>query len=123
MGCDIHMNLENRFSETSTHYFNLAQDLDVDRSYNLFSYLANVRNYGDVTPIADPRGLPEGICYETKEHYEDWKSDAHSMSWLHFSELASLPADYKEWPFYKAAEAYAERYGENNVRFVFWFDN
>lgn len=121
MGCDIHASLEYKMSPEDTHYWLIARDIDIDRRYGLFSRIAGVRGFSE--PIAEPRGLPKGIAQEIKEEYEEWKEDGHSMSWLTARELTELEDEYKQEPFYKTIVAYADKYGYENVRLVFWFDN
>lgn len=106
MGCDIHMNtfgknaegewvpLEGNFSE--------GQDPFNWRTYSMFGFLAGVRNYSAITPISEPRGLPDG--FESNEYDEPWftpdpakfRIDVgdHSQSWLSVQEL--LDYDYDQ---------------------------
>lgn len=57
------------------------------RSYKLFSILANVRNRDDINYISIPKGLPNNCHNNTLKEYEDWISDAHSISYLTLKEL------------------------------------
>jgi hypothetical protein len=90
MGCDIHSYVEqkigNRWEDIEFHPFR-------DRDYSVFAFMVGVRNYSDVTPLAQPRGLPEDMAFMTKSAYQDWKADAHSMSWLSLKEMAEF--DYE----------------------------
>lgn len=73
-----------------------------DRNYGVFAILANVRNYEDATPIAEPRGLPDDLCDELRHGNRDgedvdfdetggyWLGD-HSHSWLTLTELQTFP--------------------------------
>lgn len=63
------------------------------RNYNLFAILADVRNYYNIKPIIDPRGIPEDICKEINNEYESWSGDSHSCSYYTFKEL--LDFDWK----------------------------
>lgn len=76
MGCDIH----------SSCYDINFQEIDYApfdwRSYDLFSFLAGVRNYSDITPISEPRGYHEIIGIDS-----DSVVDRHSASWLYLDEL------------------------------------
>src|SRR6267378_3343612 len=66
MGCDIHGNLERRPYKNDLNYWDDVQTIPNDRSYHTFSILANVRNYlerGLVTPISEPKGLPENVSF------------------------------------------------------------
>jgi hypothetical protein len=66
--------------------------LDV-RSYGIFGFLADVRNYSAVPPIAAPRGFPADASPEVIKSYEYWGVDAHTPSWLTIDELAAF--DYE----------------------------
>lgn len=92
MGCDIHA-----FAEM--HESGEWQELPVPglfnfRSYSVFGWLANVRNYSAVTPISAPRGLPDDASEAVKQHYEDMWGDAHSATWLAVNELTTV--DYTQ---------------------------
>lgn len=68
-----------------------------NRNYRLFGMLADVRNgrrgFGGadmgnaVTPMAEPRGLPEDVCSEIENESDYWGLDGHSHSWLTLAEL------------------------------------
>lgn len=101
MGCDIHIVAETK----SNNGWRLAYTkIPDDRNYWTFGILANVRNgsgfagvdMGDpLTPISEPRGLPDDMSTETKsavEHDEIWLGD-HSFSWLTLRELLDYPYD------------------------------
>lgn len=98
MGCDIHM-LAQRQNEDGTY-----RELDFVpfdwRSYGMFGFLADVRNYSMVPPIAEPRGLPEDMKQKDEpEDFYAWSSreyvnyDDHSHSWLSVKELAEFNYD------------------------------
>lgn len=83
MGCDIHMHTEklmNGSYERVTGNFCNGPDPFDWRSYSVFAFLAGVRNYSAIQPIAEPRGLPDGSDFEM--HCEN-----HSASWLSVEEL------------------------------------
>lgn len=102
MGCDIHFWVERQRPDGQ---WELAGEEDYDtedhpftiwRNYNLFSILANVRNgYGfagvdtgeGFVPIAEPKGLPEGVCSRVRAEHARWEGDAHSTSWFTLAEL------------------------------------
>lgn len=56
------------------------------RNYVLFGVLAGVRNE-EVTPIAEPKGLPEDMSYVVREAADQWHGDGHSRSYLTLQEL------------------------------------
>ncbi len=128
MGCDIHATIEKKENNL---WWGAANNIHIDRSYALFTVLADVRNYNEERaekniPISQPRGIPEDVSYEFGKIDEYWDSDGHSHSWVTFKELKehSNPDQwYKEEDFYKFMEILAKRLGEENVRLVFLFDN
>lgn len=94
MGADIHGVVQTRWKGDSA--WRNEVEIDDDRSYLRFSILAGVRNYNDITPISEPRGLPEdsGVVDECVNMYYGvrqsiWLGD-HSHSWL-------TPAEILEW--------------------------
>ncbi len=59
-----------------------------DRNYNLFSWLAGVRNDGGKnTPLAKPRGVPRNASIEVRRERRRWGVDAHSASRFTVAEL------------------------------------
>lgn len=85
MGCDIHTRAERKVNGEwevipGLHPFDW-------RSYGMFGFLANVRNYSAVPPLSNPRGLPDDCEIES-----DWELGEHSFSWLSVHEL--LAFDY-----------------------------
>lgn len=87
MGCDIHAVVQvqrnGRWEDADFSVFD-------GRSYRLFGWLADVRNYSAVTPIREPKGLPEDFHHS---EWEIWKDDAHSCSWFSAEELAAIDFD------------------------------
>lgn len=143
MGCDIHTYVEKKVEGvwqpvigTSKWLPNRLSIMDVayrgGRNYDLFSLLADVRNYDNrLSPIADPRGVPADISPEVHAQYDEWNIDAHSHSYFTLREL--LEVDPQQF-----IESYADEFvnetipilkciaGDENpddVRFIFWFDN
>ena len=62
------------------------------RNYGVFGFLADVRNYSCVPPIAAQRGFPEDASSGVRAAYAEWEGDAHSASWLTLRDL--LDCDY-----------------------------
>jgi hypothetical protein len=99
MGCDIHAIVErkvtyrDREGEPYMHEWVNSGDPDIGRNYEVFAALAGVRNYDDITPVAEPRGLPgpssymDEPCWMFKSYHESYDADAHSASWLALAEL------------------------------------
>lgn len=110
MGCDIHEYVEVRGEDGRWRVIGERREdptypgefeffggpLDIDRNYNLFAILADVRNGrgfagcdtgNRLTPIADPRGLPEDCDPVTRAESDRWGCDGHSHSWATLAEL------------------------------------
>lgn len=79
MGCDIHVRVQVKVRDewSDSEYV----QVDFDRNYALFAALADVRNYENLTPIFDARGLPDGIDEDF-----DYLGD-HSYTWFTLEEL------------------------------------
>jgi hypothetical protein len=100
MGCDIHLCVEQKIDGKWVAVKRPSEDtwdygkstlfwLAGQRSYNLFSILANVRNEQDVdgcnsdkrfSPIAMPKGLPTDMSPDVQANSDDWGCDGHSHS-------------------------------------------
>lgn len=138
MGCDIHCFVEVNINGKWMFY----NQCDVGRHYGLFAKMAGVRNYDEIVPISDPKGIPDNISEMVKIHCEYFGDDGHSHSWLSIRELIKLREYYQEkiseksWDFddefgyifgnpitefYKYNEEYPEFL--KDIRVVFWFDN
>ena len=105
MGCDIHVccerkNYEGKWINCDHFKFNPYFDSDNeevdkwwvvpifdDRNYALFATLADVRNYGYIKPISEPRGLPNDVHYITKKLADSWGDNGHSHSYYTLKEL------------------------------------
>lgn len=90
MGCDIHSHAERRNENGDWEKLPGFEPFG-RRSYSVFGFLADVRNYSGIPPIAEKRGVPEDISTAVRDSYDD--SDAHSASWLAVSELAAFDYD------------------------------
>jgi len=128
MGCDIHAKIQYCYQD-GNDWFDLCDGLDIPRCYELFSYLAGVRQCQGIIPIYEPRGLPPGE--------EDWQlskiygRDGHSHSYCTFKEfmegqdanwiLENELIGYTLW--FNIFKLTARYYGEENCRLVFFFDN
>lgn len=87
MGCDIHTQAERRINGKWEIIPGL-RPFDW-RQYGMYGFLANVRNYSDVPPLSEPRGLPDDAVMPDDREY--FLGD-HSHSWLSVEEL--LAFDY-----------------------------
>jgi hypothetical protein len=93
MGCDIHTYIEVQ-DGTGQWRHAPGDELFGRRSYGVFGFLADVRNYSAVTPIAEPRGLPEDVSFGVTHEHAEWEGDAHTESWLSARELVDF--DYEQ---------------------------
>lgn len=84
MGCDIHIIAQRREAE---EWKTLDSAPFGWRSYGMFGFLADVRNYSAVPPIAAQRGLPEDFDPEAHDVGD------HSYSWLTVEELLAFDYD------------------------------
>ena len=92
MGCDIHVCAERRDGDRWVHVPMEAEPFS-NRNYRVFGFLANVRNYSVVPPIAMPRGFPEDASEDARKDYTHWDWDAHTPSWLTVEELTNYDYD------------------------------
>lgn len=84
MSCDIHVFPEIKEGDT---YKTSNLGIFTDQSYAVFGFLADVRNYSAIKPIAKRRGIPADCV----SYNEDW--DYHSKSWLSIKELSEYDYD------------------------------
>ena len=102
MGCDIHSRVQVRKDgiwetvedELFPMRFEWAGHTHTKepfewRSYGMFGFLADVRNYSHVPPISQPRGLPVGLNTDS----DDYEFGDHSFSWLGLEELLTFNYD------------------------------
>jgi hypothetical protein len=95
MGCDIHITAQRRTSEgweDVTGSFAQGPAPFDWRSYGMYGFLADVRNYSAVPPISPPRGLPDDYTSPLDE-YGGCELGDHSFSWLTVEELAAFDYD------------------------------
>lgn len=97
MGCDIHIVYEvkvagmDRYSsiEIAAGDYTKGEYAPLDyRSYSLFAFLANVRNYSAIRAISMPRGLPADSSPKAANYGDD--CDYHAHSWLFVNELVKF---------------------------------
>jgi hypothetical protein len=148
MGCDIHSYAEKK----TDNRWKMIPDLNPFdwRSYGMYGFLANVRNYSAVPPISEPRGLPDDASEDVKDKKEYWDTDAHSASWLSLTELLGFDYDapledrrvmrngnggctcepgegkkttYREFLGTSFFDDIEKLKSEGAERIVFWFDN
>lgn len=112
MGCDIHVMTEYKRTFKGVEYwFNCDNwrynpffgedeyepELEIkpiyhDRNYELFSFLADVRNYGGNQSFGFDRGIPEDANSITRKEHERWDNDAHTPGYCTLKELKEAAA-------------------------------
>lgn len=142
MGCDIHLYIEIKI-DGQWYTYNHPH---INRYYDLFAIMAGVRNYKEVQPIVEPRGIPDDVSLVCGLDYKHWYEDAHSASYLTCEEMGILHEWYNKnapdntypnhWKYYNTfgflfgnsiehLHKYPQDYPDfvQDVRVVFWFDN
>jgi len=66
MGCDIHAYIEYKYDKDSNYWNAFGGQFRFGRSYDMFAKMAGVRSYGSITPITEPRGMPEHPAWHSK---------------------------------------------------------
>jgi hypothetical protein len=108
MGCDIHAFAEKRTGEKWEQLKNcfkqswdksLGDEIDLGRNYELFAFLANVRNDYDLKPISEPKGVPEDSSDGYRKEVEGWDVDGHSHSYFTLEELKNIPKELLDQEF------------------------
>ena len=106
MGCDIHVMIEARKQPVGPDcWFNIdnwqhnpyfgdegepvmtIKPIYTHRSYELFSFLAGVRDYGGNPSFGFDRGFPKDACKHTVAEYTRWGEDAHTPGYATLAEL------------------------------------
>jgi len=90
MGCDINSFAERR-SDDRWQEVRTEREPFGGRNYNLFGFLAGVRDYSTVRPIVAPRGTPSDASANVREQLED----CHCCSWLSVAELSTFDYDQR----------------------------
>lgn len=140
MGCDIHAHVEVKVGGAWHHYTVLS----IKRNYQLFAKMAGVRNYDEVEPITEPRGLPPDLSVLTKIDWDRGEKNWHTPSWLNGSEIEQIidwhQKQRNNWnlDFFQVADQWGYLFGNGydiakypsdypkeiqDIRLVFWFDN
>lgn len=122
MGCDIHCYIEHQ----KNNQWEYIKYLDINRSYQLFAILANVRNFDNkIIPISPAKGLPKNISQTTKVKAEDWGRDAHSHSCLTLFEILNAKTSEQSDYLMKTIVPQLLKIDSDwhKTRIVFWFDN
>lgn len=59
-----------KLPEGGMEWRGIASNYDERQHYNLYAWLADVRNYSGITPISNLRGCPDDIYHSTPDHYD-----------------------------------------------------
>ena len=145
MGVDIHGSVEFRDAALDEgrdwRYWHAVINAGIvlDRSYAMFGSLFGIRNPTDFVPVAAGRGLPDDVSEEVKGNAEG--EGHHSYTWITWEELQSVDWDATGLIYatdrisrrdalgdsggllLALMKPLAERYGDQCVRLVVWFDN
>lgn len=94
MGCDIHTIVETRQPDLTWQSIALDPPIFDCRTYGLFGFLANVRNYSHVPCIKEPlHKWPDNIGTKAKKFQENNPYDCHSYHSLTLKELQLFDYD------------------------------
>lgn len=99
MGCDIHVHVEikhnKKWQKFTGKHFSSGYSYTGEkssapfewRSYQMFGFLANVRN-DNIRPIKEPTyELPSNVSNGVLREWKHWESDGHSISFITLREL------------------------------------
>lgn len=95
MGCDIHLFVEKRLKGSNDRFQSTAfYDEFSDRSYLMFAFLADVRNYDNIKHLP-LRGLPNDISYKPFDCF--FKKAVKNYENNYDEECCYLQEDVDEW--------------------------
>ena len=129
MGCDIHGTIEIKVDGKWIMINRLPFDGPAcDRNYKRFAALAGVRGEGP-----EPRGIPSDVSESTLLYIQEWDCDGHSHSWMDLKIAAAIfsatefrhepDSSASKYPMSHYFDVDEERFGNDDLRLVFWFDN
>ena len=137
MGADIHAFVEAKENDK----WEFKENIWDFRSYDIFAFLADVRNGKNITVIKQPTNhLPEDVSDFVKQDYLLHKDYNHSLSYLYLTEILAFKYDkhkilseygnkkitYKELLgnlFFDDVHKISLYGKPENVRVIFWFDS
>ena len=127
MGCDIHMHIEVKVGRRWRH----RASPHVTRNYTLFALLGRCGRDQHISPVADNRGMPRDASVESRWQWNKVKrtGDYHSPSWLSLQEVREAADRFKQidgrdlWLYFDDFDHAEIDDADEDVRFVFWFDN
>jgi hypothetical protein len=141
MGTDIHGWVEIKTFRPAQWHEIMRLELLIGRNYRVFAFLFDVRNIDNhnkpiYTPIASLRGIPIDVSAIVKREAtrnKDYQARAHSwitwaeirrINWRALAKMKPGVVPGSDWQMlFKIMEALAERYGDEHVRLVVWFDS
>jgi hypothetical protein len=104
MGCDIHLIAQRKLpteapiwaESAASSYADIEGEFFDCRDYGLFGFWVGVTNYSGLTPLSEPRGIPDDFHAPDHAFREDYEyaCDYHSRSWFSVQEL--LDVDYDQ---------------------------
>jgi hypothetical protein len=113
MGCDIHSFAEVKkngkwdlvgdvfpYNETEQEIYKKTHGSEPFRwrSYGMFGFLADVRNYSNVPTISEARhSIPEDASSVVKDEWEDGMDFYHTATWLTLKQLVEFNYDQVFW--------------------------
>jgi len=92
MSCDIYAFAERRTQGDKFELIPMARPFSF-QNYELFGWLAGVRNVAGLPVVSEPRGVPKDASAEVAAEFDRWIPDAHDASWLAIDELLSIGFD------------------------------
>lgn len=137
----IHSYVERRNIETlEWEYVKGKNPFQRRGDYEVYSFLADVRNYNRCIPIDDPRYLPDNMSDDLYKIYYEAGDDNYSGSYLSLDELLRFNYErpcrigedhevvptYKEFlgkHFFEELEELKKLGKSDDIRIIFWFDN
>jgi hypothetical protein len=140
MGCDIHLYFEKKNKQGIWEKIEIDERIiPRDRYYHLFSFLADVRSYGEFKcePQFANRGIPkDSSCPGLDDESEDFWIGDHSFTHAYLDEILESP-----WEKYELQDSYfiifceyvlprlccfcgvLSKEEEKNIRVIMGFDN
>lgn len=133
MGTDIHLYLEKKNKEGKWERVDYEENLEPDgRSYDIFGFLAGVRDEGNFEPQFPDRNIPEDSSCDRKM----WDERFHNLTHVYLDELLTAPwreAGLDECYFYIFCKhiiprlirygGYLSKLEQRNVRLIIGFDS
>lgn len=109
MGCDIHAFFEIKIKgnwEFLLNFDDFYRKNYFYRDYEVFAFLADVRNRYGIIPISQPRGFPNDASCDPYSIFKHYRDDLHSTSHILLKEIF----DIKDQWFYKTCGVTPEQF-------------